>query len=100
MFGDLGERRLVVTARMLIAAPGVDPETARAGLVFGGGLAEGEIAFPAIDPQFDEQRRFHHGHKVIGKVEMTRPRPHAIEARFEMARGQVDLGHWRRLPGR
>ena len=87
MLGDLSKRGFVVTAGMLIAPPGVDPETARAGLVFGGRLAEREIAFPAIDPQLDEQRRFHQRHEVIGEVDMIRPCADAINARLEMARG-------------
>ena len=89
MFGDLGKRGFVVTASVLIAAPGIDAETARAGLVLHGGLAEREITFPAIDAEFDEQRRSQHRHEVIGKMEMARPRSHSVDARFEVARGQI-----------
>ena len=90
MFGDLGKRGFVVTAGVLIAAPGIDAETARAGLVLHDGLAEREITFPAIDAELDEQRRLQHRHKVIGKMEMTRPRADSVNARFKVARRQID----------
>ena len=81
--GDLGKRRLIIAARMLIAAPGIDPKTSGAGFVFRGRLAKGEVAFAAIDAQLHEHTGFEHGDKIVGEMQMAGPRSHPIDARFE-----------------
>ena len=87
--GDLGKSGLVITAGLLVAAPGIDAETSRAGVVLGRGLAKGEIAFAPIDTELDEKRRSQCGHEVIGEMKMVRPGADSVDARLELARGQI-----------
>jgi hypothetical protein len=93
--GDLCKRRLIISTRMLIAVPRIDPKTLGARLVFHRRLAEGEITFAAINPQLDEQTGFERGDEVIGEVQMAGPGSHAVNAWFEVARRQfcVDNFH-------
>src|SRR5205814_10052881 len=97
--GHLSKGGLVITPRMLIAAPGVDPEAARASLVFHRRLAKSEITFPAIDAELDEQSGFQHRHEIIAKMEMMRPRSAYVKPRIEGARRQVGVDHLREKIG-
>ena len=90
---DLGKRGLVVFPGMFIAAPGVHAEAMRPGLMLGRCLAKGEVAFTAIDSELDEQAGPESCDQIVGKVEMWRPRSDAVEARLEMTRRQIWLGH-------
>ena len=89
--GDLCKRRLVIAARMLIATPRIDPKTSGARLVFRRRLAKGEVAFAAIDAQLDEHARFHRGDKIVGEMQVVRPRAHPIDVWRETARGQSSI---------
>src|SRR6478672_8579410 len=93
VFRHLGESRLIVTAGVLIAAPGINAKTAGAGFVLESGLAEGEINIAAIDAELDEEGRSQHRHEVVGEMKVRRPGAHAVNSRLEMARWQIELNH-------
>src|SRR5947199_8385380 len=65
--GNLCERRFIITTRMLITAPRIDPKTSCPRLVFRRRLAKGEIAFAAINTQLDQQVGLEHGDELIGE---------------------------------
>src|SRR6266481_755728 len=83
MFGDLGKRGFVVTARVLIAVPGIDAETARAGLVLRDGRRARRTA-PVAAPR--------RGHTQSGGGSSTPPRRKgAVRRNARANRGQSFL---------
>src|SRR3954467_1133574 len=95
MRAHLKEGRFVVPAGMLIALPGVHPETARPGLVLGGRLAKREIALAAVNPELNQDRRPRGIDEVIGKMEVARPGADPIDLWFEVARRQIYADNFR-----
>ena len=89
--GDFGEGRLVIRAAVFIAPPRVDRETTRAGFVFRHRLAEGEIAFPAIGPEFHQDPRFQRRHEIVGEMDVTvhAPRPNKRGAKLDDGRSSI-----------
>lgn len=84
--GNLCKRRLIIATRMLIALPRIDPKASGAGLIFHRRLAKGEVAFPPIHAQLDEQAWFQRRDQVVGKGDVVGPSPDSIDAGREIAR--------------
>src|SRR5438067_2886546 len=98
--GDLCKRRLIVITRMLISAPRIDAKTASARFIFLGRLAEGEVAFAAIDSQFHEQAGPECCHQIVSEMQMAGPRANSVNPRFEVARRQIYVDNFRSHAGR
>ena len=73
VLGHFGESRLVVTTRMLVAAPGIHAVAA----AFAAGplrrLAEGEIGIAAVHAQLDEHSRAQHFDQRHGEGNVLLP---------------------------